>query len=95
MSKYSKLAGIHSLHDFVFVKQLISGIVVCKVGSYATLVPLKNQSKFKLVVMLQRMLFLMKQRNFHENKLRTLSDTKLSHLRQICPLSFLEIADYL
>ena len=34
LSKYSKFPGISSLHDFVFVKHLVSGTVVSKVRTF-------------------------------------------------------------
>ena len=85
LTKYSKLPGIRSLHDFVFAVSASTGKLVCKVrklchtGSYedASIRVQAGQSESENVIPNAT-------HNYSSlNKLRQLSDTKLSDLRQM------------
>ena len=85
LTKYSKLPGIRSLHDFVFAKNSLTGNIVCKTR------PLCYKGSFDNAT-----IHVLAGRDVHEvaipdasesysckSKLRQLSDTKLGHLRQM------------
>ena len=85
LTKYSKMAGIRSLHDFVFARSTATGSVVCKTRA------LCYEGNFQNTTM-----HVMADRDVEEdvipddtqsysskNKIRELSDTKLTHLRQM------------
>ena len=85
LTKYSKLPGIRSLHDFVFAKNPISDSILCKTRQLCYRGGFENGT-----------IYLSPGRDAHENvipdatesyscknKVRWLSDMKLTHLRQM------------
>ena len=84
LTKYSKLPGNRSLHDFVFAKNVTGGIVckirrLCYTGSFenAPIHVLAGHDVSDNVIPDATENYVCK------NKLRQLSDTKTAHLRQI------------
>ena len=85
LAKYSKLPGIRTLHDFVIAKNSVTGSIVCKTrrlcykGNFnnATIHVLAGHHIDENVIPNATDNYLSK------NKLRQLSDMKLSHLRQM------------
>lgn len=83
--KYSKFPGIRSLHDFIFTKDSVTGTVIsrtrklCHTGAWdkSTIRLLAGRSIDDNVIPDDSHSYL------HLNRLRTLSDTKLAHLRQM------------
>ena len=81
----SKCSGIRSFHDFVFTKHLVTGAVVSKVrklchsGAFekSTIHVQTGRSIEECVIPDESESYISK------NKLRTLSDTKVAHLKQM------------
>ena len=85
MAKYSKFPGIRSLHDFVFVKHLVSGTVVSKVRKLCHIGAFEK-STIKIQAghdVSENAIPDETESYFRMNKLRTLSETKVSHLKQM------------
>jgi len=85
LTKYSKLPGIRTLHDLVIAKNSVTGSIVCKTRrlcyrenfNNATIHVLAGHHIDENVIPNATDNYLSK------NKLRQLSDMKLSHLRQM------------
>ena len=88
LTKYSKMPGIRSLHDFVFVKNSATGKMVCKTrplcyeGSFtnATMHIMSGRQVEEDIIPDGTQTYLSKR------KLRKISDMKLQHLRQMSRL---------
>ena len=82
--KYSKFPGIHSLHDFLFIKNAVTGMVtaktrtLCYVGSFqdATMHILRGRDAENIIPDVS-------QSYSSLNKTRTLSSSKMEHLKQM------------
>ena len=85
LTKYSKLPGIRSLHDFVFTVSASTNELVCKVrklcytGSFDNALIRVQAGRSESENVIPNVT----QNYSRLNKLRQLSDTKLSHLRQM------------
>ena len=84
LTKYSKLPGIRSLHDFVFAKNVTGGIVckirrLCYTGSFEN-APIHVLAGHDVS---DNMIPDATEDYVCKNKLRQLSDTKTAHLRQM------------
>ena len=81
--KYTKLTGIRSLHDFMVVRHSVTGKAVMIVREFSYGGPAKSSSiKVRDDVPYDECI-LPTQNYIQSNKIRTLSSSKLDHLKQM------------
>ena len=84
--KYSKLAGIRSWHDFVFTKNTVTGSVVVRVRNLCYTGAFQNSSTHIIAGQSAEVSAIPEPESssyFALKKLRSLSEVKVSHLRQM------------
>ena len=84
LAKYSKLPGIRTLHDFVIAKNSVTGSIVCKTRRLCCKGNFDNATMHVLAGHhIENVIPNAADNYFSKNKLRQLSDMKLTHLCQM------------